>query len=142
MRIGALLVIALAASLSTSPGHAENPPDEFPERYSHRAQIVRSDPFMPQAKADMDPTEFKGKFLVVFVQSKDLQRPHVNYVLEKAGVRRLGDRWFIMGTNVDMGGNTTPHAGSVRWLVLSDVVEINEYDKLQTIKDIAETIRR
>lgn len=79
----------------------------------------------PAAPPEM---ELAGK--VVFVQT---QRKAAT--LEKARVRRLGDRDFIVGRAVKDGALTKgDFAGSTLWLPLADVTRMAVFDDLEQLR--------
>ena len=95
------------------------------------AQTKRATP----APAAAPGAELAGK--VVFVQT---QREAAT--LEKAHVRRLGDRDFIVGRVVKDDGLTKPtFAGSTVWLPLSDVTRMAVFDDLEQLRKNAQPRR-
>jgi len=93
----------------------------------------------PQAETLVD---FKGKFLTV-VNGKAEPGFTKSVVIEKASVRKVGDRLFVVGSLCDIGQPMGGlFKGSIRWLPLSEVLEINEFDKLETIREITDSMRR
>jgi hypothetical protein len=77
--------------------------------------------------------DFGTKILVVGMPPRPGEEEGTNHVLEKARIRRLGDRYFLVGRWLDFG-EATAFAGTTMWTPLSDIDQIMEFDNLEAVK--------
>jgi hypothetical protein len=61
--------------------------------------------------------------------------------IEKASVRRLGDRYFVVGQVPDLGEQLKATKGVVVWLPVSEITQLSEYDSVQAALKSAEAAR-
>jgi hypothetical protein len=78
--------------------------------------------------------DFGTKVLAIVTQKHDEQGGG-GYV-EKAKIRRLGDRYFIVGQVPDMGEEFQASKGTVVWTPVSAVIQITEYDNVETLRKV------
>lgn len=74
-------------------------------------------------------TEFKGKIIVVYTKNQA-----AGPMLEKAGVRELGQRFFLVGKVCD---ERARWAGSTIWLAMDEVSMIAAFDTIDEARKAA-----
>lgn len=93
----------------------------------------------PAAGGDKPPAapaadhEFGNKVLVISTRATTDRPKGGSMILEKARVRRLGDRAFVYGRGVDFDAADW-YAGAGVWVDLQDVDMVVEYDTLEALK--------
>jgi hypothetical protein len=92
---------------------------------------------VPEPGADDD----FGTKLILFGTRQKTQQVEGGY-LEKAKVRRLGDRYFLVGQAVHAEGVDNPYCGVVIWTPLSDVAQIVEFDNLEAAQKAYDALEK
>ncbi len=93
----------------------------------------------PRAGAAHEEHDFGTKVIVVVTHPQSAQAPPGGGYLETAKIRKVGDRSFIVGKAVDLGGLSTQPRGTTVWFPLSEVLQITEYENVEALrKAIAE----
>ena len=81
--------------------------------------------------------DFGTKVLMVVTQSTGGKGSDVaGHYVEKAKVRRLGDRYFLVGRIPDFGQGYEHIKGTILWTPLSEIVQITECDSLDQVNKI------
>lgn len=68
------------------------------------------------------------KVIVVYLKSD----PKAGAVLEKAVVQNLGDRYFLVGSGVDLGDPT--RAGLIQWIPVDDIGRIHQFNDVEELR--------
>lgn len=77
--------------------------------------------------------DFGTKVLVVGTRPRPGEEGGSTHVLEKARVRKLGDRYFIVGQWLDFD-EVTAYAGTTMWTPVGEIDHIMEFDNLKALK--------
>jgi hypothetical protein len=99
------------------------------------AMVIVGELLIGQGSAEVYPdagfkTDWQGKVLVVSTRPNQ----HVAY-LERVSVRRLGDQWFMVGSQMEFSKETWTE-GKVTWVAMSDVSSIVEVAGTEEMKKI------
>lgn len=78
--------------------------------------------------AQNDHEVLRDKVLVVYLKSD----PKVGAVLEKVAVQSLGNRYFLVGSVVDLGDSTV--AGMIQWIPIDDIGRINQLNDVTELR--------
>ena len=80
-----------------------------------------------------DGHDFGSKIVMVTMRSGESPADRGGGHMEKVSVRRLGDRYFLVGLT-PVGGATAEYPQIRVWVPLSDVADIVEYDSMEDAK--------
>jgi hypothetical protein len=94
----------------------------------------------PKPKAEPAVEHDFGK-KVVFVRTSNPKTDNFGFTysyLQKAQVRRLGDRSFLVGEVAGEPGKENPYEGIRIWVPLSVVLEMSEFESLEMVQKMYE----
>ena len=86
--------------------------------------------------------DFGDKVLMLYMR-QDANAPNgVNNtpVLEKAKVRRLGDRTYLVGKMPDQGVAGKGFNGTTVWIATSEILQITEHESVNALREYAEAV--
>lgn len=61
-------------------------------------------------------------------------------VMEKAKVRRLGDRTYLVGRMPDLGDAGKGFNGTTIWIATSEILQITEHESLKALQEYVEAV--
>ncbi len=79
--------------------------------------------------AQDDRTVLADKVVVVYLKSD----PKAGAVLENTVVQNLGDRYFLVGSGVDLGDPT--RAGLIQWIPVDDIGRIHQFQDVAELRN-------
>jgi hypothetical protein len=86
--------------------------------------------------------DFGAKVVLVSTRSPDGKGDVGGGFLVKAKVRRLGDRYFVVGQLADVGEGFKESRRTVVWFPLSEIIQLSEYDSVESARRIVAEMRK
>lgn len=84
--------------------------------------------------ASGEEAPFGTKIIAVVTRTGDKDGSPGGGYVEKVRLRRLGDRFFLVGTTPDFGEEFKANRGKVIWIAVSEVVHITEFDSVEELR--------
>ena len=83
--------------------------------------------------------KWAGKILVVVQKQGEQKSSYGGGYFENVRTEKLGDRYFLVGTTVDVGNGSH---GIVMWIPMSEIVQMSEYDSVEHMKKVFGDLER
>ncbi|MCC6239433.1 MAG: hypothetical protein IT448_03945 [Phycisphaerales bacterium] len=83
---------------------------------------------LAQESAPAHKATLTGKVIVVYLKSD----PKAGAVLENIQITSLGERYFLVGSGVDLGD--TSRAGLIQWIPIDDIGRIHEFNDINDLR--------
>jgi hypothetical protein len=91
--------------------------------------------------AAAEGVDFGGKVLMIVSKGGEAEKGTKFHYLESAKVRRLGDRYFLVGKYPYLNEYYKATKGCVVWRSLSDISDIVEYPNVEALKKHIEEMK-
>jgi hypothetical protein len=86
--------------------------------------------------------DFGNKVLTVATQRRFGKDDSGCTYIEKAKIRRLADRYFLVGQVPDLGEEFKESKGTIVWTPLSEIIQITEYDSVESLRKVFAELER
>lgn len=86
--------------------------------------------------------DFGDKVLMLYMRPNQADVNGVNHtpILEKAKVRRLGERTYLVGKMPDQGEMGKGFNGTTVWVATSEIMQITEHESVAALREYVEAV--